>query len=185
MNTGQSDPGGTKRTGEHMTIPEFTDDLITGFDEVDQQHRRLFQAARRVLDARTTGREAVLKALRFLLSYVRYHFEAEEHAMRASAFPGQEIHHLQHDLIRKDVDTIRKALIDGRGTDLLLAMIQAIFQDWLLPHIREVDIQFARHVKQQAGSGAQQPVLPSPDTLDTEGRLPIDFDWNEWKKHSS
>ncbi len=154
-----------------MEFPEFTDDLLTGFEGVDRQHRVLFKVARKVLAVRAAAPEEVFKASSFLVSYVHYHFTAEERAMEMAGYPRLESHKRQHDLIRKDVDGIREATLAREEPQKLLLRIQMLLDDWFLPHINGVDRPFAEYLSQNPEAWVAVGELASARALIDEGRL--------------
>jgi hemerythrin-like metal-binding protein len=155
---------------------QFTDDLLTGYDAVDRQHRVMFEAARKVLAVREAGRAAVVEAVRFLLDYVQYHFLAEEHAMAAAGYDRMDLHVRQHALIRKEVLAIREAAAQGDEPRALFARIQVLFQDWYVVHIREVDRPFSQFLRARQEAGEREVPLPSSRTLVAQGRLDPECD---------
>lgn len=62
---------------------EWTQDLSTGSDEIDNQHKELFRRINSLLDAcnQGKGREEIGKTVQFLEDYVITHFSAEEEYM--------------------------------------------------------------------------------------------------------
>lgn len=73
-----------------MGIPEFGPDLMTGRDDIDEQHRLMFDAAHKVLALATAVPSALSKAVRFLVAYVHHHFQAEEAVMAATNYDRRE-----------------------------------------------------------------------------------------------
>jgi hemerythrin len=77
----------------------LTPELIVGFEEVDAQHRTLFQS----LDALVAAAQAddaagTRSAMTTLGDYLLTHFAAEESLMNAARFPERGRHKSAHDL---------------------------------------------------------------------------------------
>lgn len=145
-----------------MGIPEFGPDLMTGRDDIDEQHRLMFDAVRKVLALEAASPDALSKAMRFLVAYVHHHFQAEEIAMAATGYDRRDHHVRQHALLRREVREIRDKLVAGENPRRLTARIQVVFQDRFVCHIREVDAPFARFLRahnEQAGQAVDLPPL--------------------------
>lgn len=111
--------------------------LDTGFDEIDEQHRRLFRALDDVLESqeKKLGKDAVLKLLAFLQDYIQRHFEMEETIMESVDYPGLAQHKAHHkeffDEITYIGETFRK---NGHGA-LITIKLQTCSVRWLREHI--------------------------------------------------
>jgi hemerythrin-like metal-binding protein len=159
-----------------MEIPEFTPALVTGQQDIDDQHRRMFDAARQVLALRDAPPRALAAAVRFLHAYVHFHFAAEEQAMEAAGYDRHAHHVRQHALIRNEVEGIRTALARGGDPRKLLSRTQLLFQDWFVLHIQEVDIPFARFLRDHNATAERPVVLPGSVELVAAGRLDPGFE---------
>ena len=82
-----------ERKGLHMAY-ELTKNLETGNAVIDNEHRELFQAVNRLLDAcsKGAGLTAVEPAMEFLLQYVDKHFAHEEELQENSKYPNMATH---------------------------------------------------------------------------------------------
>lgn len=119
----------------------WTDDLIVGIDEIDAQHRALFQHLEALLNACVEGKEQdeVLKMLGFLDGYVIAHFDTEEKLQREYDYPGYRSHRAEHVAFLHHLSNLKKE-IEGKGPtrNLVLEMNQMLI-DWLKRHILDVD----------------------------------------------
>ena len=86
---------------------------ITGVDDIDAQHRELFERIGTVLEASRArrSREEVIRLLEFLRSYFVYHFAAEERTMETAGYPRLEAHRRVHALCALPL------LLPGRAAD--------------------------------------------------------------------
>lgn len=159
-----------------LAIPELGVALHSGRDDIDGQHRLMFEAARKVLAVDSARPDLLIKAVRFLQAYVHYHFRAEEHVMVATDYDRREHHMRQHALIRKEVEEIRAALVAGGAVGPLIARVQVLFQDWYVFHIREVDVPLAVHLRAHSEATAQAIGLPTSSELVATGRLAPEYD---------
>ena len=82
---------------------ELTKDLETGNAVIDREHKELFGAVNRLLDAcgKGQGRAAMESAIQFLLDYVDKHFANEERLQKPA-----DIRIFQH--IRRSMRVIKR-----------------------------------------------------------------------------
>lgn len=154
---------------------KLTPDLLTGVGDIDEQHRKLFSLADRLIEAGSTSgdRLAVMQALAFLGGYVDYHFAAEELSMRDSNFPQYSEHRTFHESFREQVGDIAEEARNGAPAELMLRRVAALVTDWLLTHIRFMDRALAEHLMNQSTKNSIH--LPSPERLRQEGLVPSDY----------
>jgi hemerythrin len=148
---------------------DLTPDLVTGMDDVDQQHRYLLNCANAVF---TLGDDpadelTALHAARFLLAYVRFHFKAEEAAMTASDYPRAESHQNQHTALLEQVALISDLVDRHASFRKIAASLHVVLEDWLLQHIGRADRDFARFLSEKADAAEAQ--LPNADQLRRHG----------------
>jgi hemerythrin len=76
----------------------WTDDLLTGYKTIDDQHKELFKKVNALLEAmgQGKGKEQVAEVLGFLSDYVVSHFGTEEQLMQSRKYPGFLSHRLEH-----------------------------------------------------------------------------------------
>jgi hemerythrin len=127
---------------------ELTEDLQTGIEEIDNQHRKLLSWANFVTfdDADSTDQK-VAEALGNLQDYVVYHFQTEEKAMEKYDYGKVDKHKKQHQRLMNEVaDLFSRSR--GKETDEgTLAELQYMFTDWVQLHILEWDQPFAAFLK--------------------------------------
>lgn len=114
--------------------------LETGVDWMDCHHKELFNRINRLLEAmgRSKGKEEVINLVRFLDNYVAFHFEAEEKAMAGQGFPGMDLHRLEHEKFKKELEDIKDEVKGGADLTLVLKVQEKVV-DWLINHIGRVD----------------------------------------------
>ena len=73
---------------------ELTQDLLTGNNLIDTEHKQLFAAINDLLDAcaQGKGREKLMATAKFLNNYVNKHFSDEEKLQVSSNYPGHPPH---------------------------------------------------------------------------------------------
>jgi hemerythrin len=132
-----------------MAAVDFTDELLTGNDAIDEQHRSLFEWANRVLehDGGEPDSRTVLEVLAFLAGYVNYHFAEEEKAMERLAYPKLDQHRKLHATFRTEIEGIQQATAGGSFSRKLAAQLHYLMSDWLTYHISHVDQAFAEYAQ--------------------------------------
>ena len=120
---------------------EWTADLSTGVNEIDNQHRELFQRINDLLDAcnRGKGKEEVKKVISFLEDYVVTHFSEEEKYMGRYDYPEGLSHKKRHAEFMENFLRLKTEFeAEGPGVHIVVS-INRLVVDWLRNHIRKTD----------------------------------------------
>lgn len=120
---------------------EWTIDLATGVDDIDNQHKELFNRINSLLDACRggKGREEVKKTILFLDDYVVTHFANEERYMRRFDYPEYPAHTAMHKQFMRSFSELKAQFErEGAGVSLVVSTNRAVVE-WLQNHIRKVD----------------------------------------------
>ena len=128
---------------------EVTPDLETGNALIDREHRELFRAINRLLDAcgQGQGRTVLKDTVTFLNDYVKKHFSDEENLQKKSNYPGLPAHRQFHEKYRRQLADVSRS-IEAEG-----ATIKAIgdlnqLAGILISHIRREDKRLAAYLKE-------------------------------------
>ena len=129
---------------------QVTPDLITGNALIDSQHRQLFDAVNKLMDAcsQGQGRAQIESTVRFLNDYVVKHFTAEENLQTKSKYPGYAAHKTFHDGYRRNLVEASQNLLREGPTVKALGDLNRIV-GVLVSHIRTEDKRVARYLKEQ------------------------------------
>jgi len=86
-------------------IAEWREEMATGDEEIDSQHRELLRRINDLLQGvrALKGSEEIGKLLWFLKGYVRKHFWAEEELQLNCGFPGYLAHKAEHEAFYLEV----------------------------------------------------------------------------------
>jgi hemerythrin len=126
---------------------QWDESLTVGIELIDAQHKELFDRINRLLDAckRGEGKEEIADVVSFLGNYVVEHFESEEQAMQKRNYPAFSAHKQEHDVFRKDFETLKEDIArEGAGLGAV-AKINKALVDWLIKHIGRSDKAFGAH----------------------------------------
>ena len=126
-----------------MPVAVWSDTYVTGIEDIDAQHKGLFEAINHLADCFHTGRaaEGALEALDFLAEYTKEHFETEEEFMRVMAYPRLSLHESEHTVLLTKVLNLQVKLDEGF---LITADVASFVADWLAHHINESDMDYVR-----------------------------------------
>lgn len=128
--------------------PRFDARFLVGIEQVDEQHRKLFEIAGRVYDNLNadgaTAAKAAAEAVRELIQYTETHFASEEQLMQAAGYPGLGVHRELHEnLITQVRDMEMRAEIGERQVPIEL---NRFIYNWLVDHIMANDKKFGAFV---------------------------------------
>lgn len=128
---------------------ELTSDLLTGSQLIDSQHRQLFEAVNRLMDACSMGkgRDQIQATVTFLSDYVVKHFRDEERLQTQSGYPGYTGHKQFHDGYRRQLSLTAQELIQEGPTVRALGDLNRAVAT-LVTHIRTEDKRMARFVQE-------------------------------------
>ncbi len=120
---------------------EWKQNLATGVEEIDNQHKELFGKVNNLLDAcnQQKGKDEVGKVVKFLEDYVITHFGAEEKMMKKTAYPGYSLHKQQHDQFIKDFLILKDNFEKEGATTHFVINVNHKVVDWLIKHVGNTD----------------------------------------------
>ena len=126
--------------------------MSTGVDEIDAQHKYLFDTFNRLGDAIAMGprKENILTILNRLSFYVKWHFGKEEEYMYKYSCPASDINKKNHEDFARKFDQFYTEYKDSGGTLELAEKIHGMLSDWLVKHIMAVDVQLMASVREKA-----------------------------------
>jgi len=130
-----------------MALLDWSERYSVGSRMIDAQHRRLFDLINDMHEAMKVGQAKVVTArvLDQLVAYTRTHFDAEERAMAAVAYPDLAAHVAEH---RKLTETVARLNDDVKaGTVGITLEIMEFLQYWLTNHIMRIDRKYAPFLK--------------------------------------
>lgn len=119
----------------------WTQDLATGIDWQDRQHKELFVRIDSMTDAMKLGKgkEELDKIIKFLSDYVVFHFGNEEKAMGKFNYPDTALHKAEHTKFSNTFSDFKKQVETAASPSILVIQIQRLVVDWLKNHIGKVD----------------------------------------------
>ena len=133
-----------------MSLFNWNPAYSVGCDEIDQQHKQLFQLADDLHRAMSEGRakKALAGLLKRLVDYTAYHFSTEERRMTESGYPNYVQHHAEHVKLTERVLEYQKKVLSGE-TAVSIEVLQFL-SDWLKHHIQASDQKLSVYLKAKA-----------------------------------
>lgn len=133
-----------------MSLLRWKDEYLTQVEEIDTQHRRLFDLINGIYDLIRVGRgsDSIVEALGEVLEFTQFHFATEEKFMDSTSFLAAEGHKNEHGRLLDQIRELRRSVRDGRT---VMSMNEMYFlKDWLLSHFQGPDRGLASHLLSRA-----------------------------------
>lgn len=123
----------------------WEDRYSVGDDQIDRQHRRMFELANFLPDE--LDRDLAERTIMALFKHAREHFTAEEEMMRRLGYPklGQHVE-LHNNLIARLNETSLRRFDDHQA----LPAFKQFLYHWVIDHILHQDQDFFRFARQTA-----------------------------------
>ncbi len=120
---------------------EFDPILLTGVEDIDRQHREMFDHVAALLEAtrQRRSKEEVLRMMDYLGTYAVEHFQAEEREMDRTRYPRAEAHRLEHRQFAKELEVLRLELATEGPSVLFIIRVGNRVTEWLREHIYRTD----------------------------------------------
>jgi hemerythrin len=128
---------------------KWNDSLATGQPQIDDQHKKLFDAVNDLIKTAEAGKaEAdIKKSLDFLTDYTIKHFFDEQALQQKYQYPDYQNHVKYHEEFKATVrDLSHQLILKGTSKELVDDLCKK-FVDWLLNHIEIQDKKFAAYIR--------------------------------------
>lgn len=126
---------------------EWTSDLETGIERVDEQHKVLVDILNRLNDINSTDNEEMEDIFDELYDYATYHFMNEECLMLKNDYVGAKEHCKFHNDFKFQIQKYRELFKKNNIT--FSKSTQKYLLEWFISHIRGTDIQMASALKRK------------------------------------
>lgn len=127
---------------------QFTNDLLTGNNTIDSEHKTLIKAADDAMQSISAGhgQEDLKKNINFLANYTVTHFKHEEELQAQSKYPDIIAHKAWHkSFVSGLTETANKIVKDGSSSIIVIELTKKISA--LINHIKTEDRKLATHIK--------------------------------------
>jgi methyl-accepting chemotaxis protein len=127
----------------------WDDQLLTGNDMIDDDHKQLFDYIGELHTAmrKSGGSEVIESVVARLVDYTREHFGREERLMatQGAAYPEREAHLAAHRTFIERIEEFQRRIAQRSGT--VSMDVLTFLRDWLVTHINKTDKAFAAHLR--------------------------------------
>lgn len=122
---------------------EFKEEFLTGIEQIDSEHRRLFEIADELYALKEEEfipdkYDNIREILEKLKSYTITHFEHEEAYMQSIGYKKMFTQKSQHDALREIINGWDLEAIDEDQDEAIDEMLKVV-TDWLVNHILNQD----------------------------------------------
>lgn len=129
-----------------MTQLIWQDDLNTGIDVIDNQHKRIVQMINQLdVAQKSMERTSVGEVIEEMVDYTLSHFAFEEALMEDAGYTFTSAHRRVHELFIRRVSEYRMRFHAGED---IADELKHLLSRWLFNHIRSDDKAYAPAVKQ-------------------------------------
>ena len=120
-----------------------------GDEEIDRQHRELFEIGQELYSALADGRgfDVVEGILARLVRHSNEHFVTEERVMERHRYPLLKAHRQSHQEFARKITDFHRELDDGKKS--VVTMIMPALQSWIKTHTQGEDHTFAEFLKEK------------------------------------
>lgn len=123
----------------------WSEDLDTGIDVIDAQHRRIVEYINQLADAhRAQDRTLVGEVIESMVDYTLSHFAFEETLMEDVGYEFVRPHKKVHQLFIKRIEDLQTRFRLGEDVS---GELHAMLSRWLFSHIRHDDASYVATVK--------------------------------------
>ncbi len=129
----------------------WTQDLSTGVDGIDEQHKEMFEMAEQLFGAgqNRRGKDFIADLYDFLDNYTKKHFSDEEKYMQSIGYPGLEEQKQQHEEFILQLDHIKKEFDESGRSVAVIIKTNKMISNWLIEHISKLDKKIGEYARAQ------------------------------------
>lgn len=119
----------------------WTPSLTVGVNEIDEQHRTLFEKAEALFEAGQKRQAAgyIGELLSFLEDYTKKHFADEEKYMLSIGYPEYTAQKQAHTAFIAQLEKIKKDYQASGGNFAVIMSANKLMIEWLTQHISNMD----------------------------------------------
>ncbi len=134
-----------------MAKIEWDSRLAVGIDLIDGQHKMLIAKLRDISEAieKAKGSAEIGKTLGFMVDYTGFHFSTEEKHMIKFDYPKRDFHINQHEEFKRSLDELVYDFEEEGATKALGTAISTFLLNWLVNHIKGVDVVFGKFLTEK------------------------------------
>jgi hemerythrin len=125
---------------------EWTKDLNTGIDVIDEQHKRIVNYINQLDKAIIRNDDRIVGViLTELFDYCYSHLAFEEHLMLKAGYPHLKPHKATHDMFAKRLEKFQAKYNAGEN---IAIQLHEMLSAWFIHHIKQMDMAYATESKE-------------------------------------
>jgi hemerythrin len=133
-----------------MIVFKWRSEFSCNVEEIDNQHKKLFEIGGRLYDLVSLGNEydhydEIMRILSELREYTEYHFSYEEKLLMEQGYEQADIHKIEHDFFIKKIRKLENLDIDENQDESIMKIITFV-ADWISSHIMKTDNQYKAYL---------------------------------------
>ncbi|MHC4531957.1 MAG: bacteriohemerythrin [Planctomycetota bacterium] len=134
-----------------MARIEWENSLSIGIELIDEQHKMLIQRLNDLSRAveMMQGETEIMKTLEFMIDYTNFHFSSEEKYMAEQKYPGLDCQQKQHEEFKDSLKRLVEDFEEEGPTRTLTTSINTFLANWLVKHIKGLDLKFGKFLKEK------------------------------------
>lgn len=127
----------------------WTSSLMTGIDQVDQEHKQLIEQVENLYEAMSKGQgdARIREILNFLEKYTVEHFRNEERLYQKHGYPDLNRHKEIHAQFIEDFGQLKQEFLSNQSDHSLAIKVNKLAMSWLTNHIGKEDKQACQYIK--------------------------------------
>jgi hemerythrin len=128
---------------------QWRESLAIGVKEIDDQHKKLFEAIDKLFIAcsQGKGKEEVGNTIKFLEDYTIVHFTSEQEMHKKYNYPEREAHKKIHEKFLQSFTELKEHFEREGASVLFIQRVNRQVVDWLVHHIGNQDKAFSSYAK--------------------------------------
>ena len=133
---------------EHAEKIVWKDDLATGLEIIDKQHKQFFKLVNNLLDSSAKGNDSkiIFDSFVFLKYYILEHFSVEESAMVEYKYPHFAHHKGRHLYFRNEIDRLELSLKANTPPHEVAIKLNYLIVNWFMNHIKAEDKKLCKYL---------------------------------------
>jgi hemerythrin len=137
------------KRGGNMSL-QWDESLVLGFDEIDNQHRSIFEHFEKLSEAAEQGKskEIIEEMAIFLFDYAQLHFATEDKIMAEYGYPKIEVQRHEHGDFTQDSNKLKKRIEQEGATREVAIEVTGKLLRWIIQHIRKHDMEMVAFIKE-------------------------------------
>ena len=133
----------------------WKDDLATGLDLIDKQHKQFFKLVNKLLDSSINEYDSkiVFDSFVFLKYYILEHFGVEEAAMVEYKYPHYVHHKSRHLYFRNEIERLELSFKANTPPHEVAIKLNYLIVNWFMNHIKVEDRKLCKYLLTETEGG--------------------------------